>query len=55
MKKTIALITGGFTGEVVISLKSAAQIEQNVDAARFEVYKIINHAVAWCDEATGHA
>ncbi len=29
MKKTIALVTGGFTGESVISLKSAAVVEKN--------------------------
>jgi D-alanine-D-alanine ligase len=53
MKKTIALITGGFTGESVISLKSAAQIEQNLDAAKFEVYKIIISPESWYYEANG--
>lgn len=53
MKKTIALITGGFTGESVISLKSAAQIEQNLDAAKFEVYKIIISPKSWYYEANG--
>jgi D-alanine-D-alanine ligase len=47
MKKTIALVTGGFTGESVISLKSAAVIEQNLDAERFEVYKIIITPESW--------
>jgi D-alanine-D-alanine ligase len=55
MKKTIALITGGFTGESVISLKSAAQIEQNLDAAKFEVYKIIISPESWYYEANGQA
>ena len=55
MKKTIALITGGFTGESVISLKSAAQIEQNLDAAKFEVYKIIISPQSWYYEANGQA
>jgi D-alanine-D-alanine ligase len=55
MKKTIALITGGFTGEAVISLKSAAQIEQNLDAAKFEVYKIIISPESWYYEANGQA
>ena len=53
MKKTIALITGGFTGESVISLKSAAQIEQNLDAAKFEVYKIIISPESWYYEFNG--
>lgn len=55
MKKTIALITGGFTGESVISLKSAAQIEQNLDATKFEVYKIIISPQSWYYEANGQA
>ena len=55
MKKTIALITGGFTGESVISLKSAAQIEQNLDASKFEVYKIIISSKSWYYEANGQA
>jgi D-alanine-D-alanine ligase len=55
MKKTIALITGGFTGESVISLKSAAQIEQNLDASKFEVYKIIISPESWYYEANGQA
>jgi D-alanine-D-alanine ligase len=53
MKKTIALITGGFTGESVISLKSAAQIEQNLDASKFEVYKIIISSKSWYYKANG--
>lgn len=53
MKKTIALITGGFTGESVISLKSAAQIEQNLDASKFDVYKIIISPESWYYEANG--
>ena len=53
MKKNIALITGGFTGESVISLKSAAQIEQNLDAAKFEVYKIIISPESWYYEFNG--
>lgn len=47
MKKTIALLTGGFTGESVISLKSAAVIEQNLDASNFEVYKVIITPQSW--------
>ena len=41
MKKIIALLTGGTTGEWVISLKTAVTIAQNLDPAKFEVYKIM--------------
>ncbi|KAA8480041.1 D-alanine-D-alanine ligase [Arcticibacter tournemirensis] len=47
MKKTIALVTGGFTGESVISLKSAEVIERNIDSEKFEVYKIIITPESW--------
>ncbi|MDB5013497.1 MAG: D-alanine--D-alanine ligase [Daejeonella sp.] len=47
MKKTIALVTGGFTGESVISLKSAAVIDNNLDRNIFIVYKIILTKEAW--------
>ena len=47
MKKTIALVTGGFTGESVISLKSAEVIGRNLDPEKFEVYKIIITPQSW--------
>jgi D-alanine-D-alanine ligase len=47
MKQTIALVTGGFTGESVISLKSAAVIERNLDREKFNVYKIIITPDSW--------
>lgn len=47
MKKTIALVTGGFTGESVISLKSAAVIDRNLNRESFIVYKIIITKEAW--------
>ena len=40
MKKNIALVTGGFSGEAVISYKSAVTIDNNLDRERFNVYKI---------------
>lgn len=40
MKKRIALVTGGYSGEAEISYKSAITVEQNVDLEKFEVYKI---------------
>ena len=40
MKKNIALVTGGFSGEAAISYKSAVTIDNNLDRERFNVYKI---------------
>ncbi|MFI5186628.1 MAG: D-alanine--D-alanine ligase [Chitinophagales bacterium] len=40
MKKNIALVTGGFSGEAVISYKSAVTIDNNLDRQKFNVYKI---------------
>lgn len=47
MKKRIALVTGGFTGEAVVSLKSAAVVEKNLDLDQYEVYKIIISKEKW--------
>ena len=47
MRKTIALLTGGTTGEWVISVKSAATIAQNLDADKFDVYKIMLTQQGW--------
>lgn len=52
MKKKIALVTGGFTGESVISLKSAAVVEKTIDRSRYDVYKILIYPNDWhfiCD------
>ncbi|RYY86116.1 MAG: D-alanine--D-alanine ligase [Chitinophagaceae bacterium] len=40
MKKKIALITGGYSGEAVISYKSARTIYNNLDKAKYDVYTI---------------
>ncbi len=47
MKKKIALVTGGFTGESVISLKSAAVVEKTIDRERYDVYKIFVYPGDW--------
>jgi D-alanine-D-alanine ligase len=47
MKKIIALLTGGTTGEWVVSVKSAATIAHNLDADKFEVYKIMITQQGW--------
>lgn len=40
MKKKIALVTGGFSGEAVISYRSATTIYNHLDKELFDVYKI---------------
>ncbi|WP_423146131.1 D-alanine--D-alanine ligase [Rubrolithibacter danxiaensis] len=47
MKKTVALITGGFTGESVISLKSAEFVYGNISREKYDVYKIIITEESW--------
>lgn len=53
MKKNIALVTGGFTGESVISLKSAEVIDRNLDREKFNVYMIIITPGSWYYESKG--
>lgn len=53
MKKTIALLTGGTTGEWVISVKSAATIAQNIDTELYDVYKIMLNDKGWFYEKNG--
>lgn len=52
MKKTIALVTGGFSGEAVISYKSAVTINNNLDRERFNVYIIDINPGGWFHELT---
>ncbi len=40
MKKNIALVTGGYSGEAVISYKSATTIQNNLDRDQYNVFKI---------------
>ncbi|RYY52924.1 MAG: D-alanine--D-alanine ligase, partial [Chitinophagaceae bacterium] len=40
MKKNIALVTGGFSGESVISYRTADTIGANLDPAVYNVYRI---------------
>ncbi len=54
MKKTIALVTGGFSGEAVISYKSAVTIGNNLDPEKFNVYKIDINPNGWfCETSDG--
>ncbi|MDP4263832.1 MAG: D-alanine--D-alanine ligase [Bacteroidota bacterium] len=47
MKKTIALVTGGFSGEAVISYKSATTIGNHLDTDKFNVYRIDINPHGW--------
>ncbi len=47
MKKNIALVTGGFSGEAVISYKSAETIFSHLDRSLFNVYKIDINSAGW--------
>ncbi|MBI1344133.1 MAG: D-alanine--D-alanine ligase [Terrimonas sp.] len=47
MKKNIALLTGGFSGEAVISYKSAATIQANLDPGLYNVYLIDIRKEGW--------
>lgn len=47
MKKNIALVAGGYSGEYVISVQSAAVIEKHLDSSRYNVYKIIITHEGW--------
>ena len=47
MKKKIALITGGYSGEAVISYKSATSIEKNLDTEKWESYTIDINPTGW--------
>lgn len=50
MKKNIALVTGGFSGEAVISYKTAVTIDNNLDRELFNVYKIDINPHGWIHE-----
>ncbi|MGX5817022.1 D-alanine--D-alanine ligase [Chitinophaga lutea] len=51
MKKKIALVAGGYSGEYVISVQSAVTIENNIDPALYDVYKIIVTRDGWSHTA----
>ena len=47
MKKNIALVTGGYSGESVISYKSAESIFQNIDSEKWNCFIIDIHPSGW--------
>jgi D-alanine-D-alanine ligase len=50
MKKNIALVTGGYSGEAVISYKTATTIGNNLDPEKFNIYKIDISQAGWIYE-----
>src|SRR3546814_7446155 len=55
MKKKVALLAGGFTGEYVISIKTADTIAKHLDRNRYEAYKLIISKEGWFYEnENGH-
>jgi D-alanine-D-alanine ligase len=54
MKPSIAFVTGGYSGESVVSYKSAITIVNNVDSEKFDVYRIdITPDGWWYEDAEG--
>ncbi|MBX2921220.1 MAG: D-alanine--D-alanine ligase [Chitinophagaceae bacterium] len=47
MKPNIAFVTGGYSGESVISYKSAVTIEDNIDKDKYNVYTIDIRTDGW--------
>jgi D-alanine-D-alanine ligase len=47
MKKKVALVTGGLSGEAQISYKSAITVNSNLDRNKFEVYQIDINPTGW--------
>jgi D-alanine-D-alanine ligase len=55
MKKNIALLAGGYSGEYVISIQTAETIAKNLDTDLYDVYKIIvTRDDWWYEEADGN-
>lgn len=55
MKRNIALVTGGLSGESVISYKTAATIYNNLDREKYNVHKIDITTQGWFyEEASGN-
>lgn len=53
MKKNIALLAGGYSGEYVISIQTAATIKKNLDAEKYNVYTIVVSREGWWYEDGG--
>ncbi len=49
-KKIIALVAGGYSGEFLISMGTVRTIEQHLNTALYDIYKIIINKEAWWHE-----
>ena len=47
MKRVIAFVTGGYSGEAEVSYKSAITMEAEVDKSLYDVYRIDITPEAW--------
>src|SRR4029077_4249887 len=47
MKRVIAFVTGGYSGEAEVSYKSAINIEAGIDTDRYEYYRIDITPASW--------
>lgn len=47
MKKNIAVVTGGYSGEAVISLQSADQVMKHLDPDQYNCYKVVLTRDKW--------
>jgi D-alanine-D-alanine ligase len=47
MKKNIAVVTGGYSGEAVISLQSADQVIKHLDAEKYNCFKVVLTREKW--------
>ncbi len=47
MKKKIALVAGGYTGESVVSMNSAKTVYQHLDKEKYEVYNLVIDNESW--------
>ncbi len=52
-RPTIAFVTGGYSGESVISYASAITIENNLDKGKYNIYKIDITPLGWIYHAEG--
>lgn len=50
MKKNIAVITGGYSGESVISLQSAEVVMKYLDSSKYNCYKVVLSKQKWAVE-----
>lgn len=47
MKKKIALVAGGYTGELVVSMNSAKTVFTHLDKNKYDVYRMVIDAESW--------